>query len=90
MNTQMTSRHSIMPAKRLFSALYLVIAMLACSLMPFASPAAWAELQSDTGVWGVAMDEEISRTLILSSANDGSGGWKVRFGLENVVRLTLH
>ena len=55
MNTQMTSRHSIMPAKRLFSALYLVIAMLACSLMPFASPAAWAELQSDTGVWGVAM-----------------------------------
>jgi hypothetical protein len=54
MNTQMTSRYSIMPAKRLFPALYLAIAIVACSLMPFASPAARAELQSDTGVWGVA------------------------------------
>jgi len=55
MNTQMISRYSIMPARRLFPALCLVIAMVACSLMPFASPAAWAELQTDTGVWGVAM-----------------------------------
>lgn len=41
MNTQMTSRYSIMPAKRLFSALCLVIAIAACSLMPFASLTAW-------------------------------------------------
>ena len=55
MNTQMTSRYSIMPAKRLFPALCLVIAIVACSLMPFASSTAWAELQTDTGVWGAAM-----------------------------------
>ena len=55
MNTQITSRSSIMPARKLLLALYLASAMVACSLMPFASPAAWAELQSDTGVWGVAM-----------------------------------
>ncbi len=56
MNTQMIFRHSIIrPVRRLLPALYLVIAILACSLMPFTSSAAWAEIQSDTGVWGVAM-----------------------------------
>ena len=53
MNTQSTPLSSIMrPARRLLPALYLVIAMVACSLMPFASPTAWAELQEDTGIWG--------------------------------------
>ncbi len=53
MNTQMTSRHSIVrPAKRLFSALRFIIAMVACFLMPFALPTAWAELQDDTRAWG--------------------------------------
>jgi len=53
MNTQITSRSSIMrPARKLLPMLYLVIAIVACSLMPFASPTAWAELQEDTGIWG--------------------------------------
>jgi hypothetical protein len=56
MNTQITSRYSIMRmARRLLAALYLVIAIVACSLMPFASPTAWAESQEDTGVWGAAL-----------------------------------
>ena len=56
MNTQSTSRSSIMrPARRLLPALYLVIAIVACSLMPFASPTAWAELQDDTRVWGAVL-----------------------------------
>jgi hypothetical protein len=55
MNTQITSRSSIMPGRRLLLALYLASAMVACSLMSLASPNAWAELQTDTGVWGVAM-----------------------------------
>ena len=55
MNTQITSRSSIMPARKLLLALYLASAMVACSLMPFASPAAWAELQTDTGIWGAAL-----------------------------------
>ena len=55
MNTQITSRSSIMRrARKLLPALYLVIAIVACSLMPFASPTAWAELQEDTGIWGNA------------------------------------
>ena len=56
MNTQSTSRSSIIrPAGRLLPGLCLVIAMVASSLMPFAPPAARAELQTDTGVWGVVM-----------------------------------
>ena len=56
MNTRSTSRSSIMrPAGRLLPALYLVIAIVACSLMPFASPTAWAELQEDTRVWGAVL-----------------------------------
>ena len=55
MNTQITSRSSIMRrARKLLPALYLVIAIVACSLLPFASPTAWAELQTDTGIWGNA------------------------------------
>lgn len=53
MNTQSTSRYSIMlPAKRLPPALHLVMAIVACSLMPFASPTAWAEVQEDFRIWG--------------------------------------
>jgi hypothetical protein len=56
MDTQMSSRHSIVrPAKRLFPALRFIIAIVACSLMPFASSVAWAEFQSDTQVWGAVL-----------------------------------
>ena len=56
MRTQITSRYTLMrTARRFLPALYLVVAIVTCSLMPFASPAAWAELQYDSGVWGVAM-----------------------------------
>lgn len=56
MHTEIASRYSIMRrARRLLPALYLVIAIVACSLMPFASLTAWADLQTDTGAWGVAM-----------------------------------
>ncbi len=54
MNTKMTSHYSFMPARKLLPALCLVIAIIFCSLMPFASPIAWAELQEDTGIWGNA------------------------------------
>ena len=89
MHTQITSRSSIMPARRLLLALYLVSAIVACSLMPFASPTAWAELQSDTQVWGDVRHEEISGTPVLTS-NDGSGGWKVRLDIEIVVTRNSH
>ena len=53
MNTRITSRYSLMRATRRFlPALYLIIAIVACSLMPLASPTAWAELQDDTRTWG--------------------------------------
>jgi Protein of unknown function (DUF2490) len=37
---------------RLLPALSFAIAIAICSLMPFALPTAWAELQDDTRVWG--------------------------------------
>lgn len=53
MKTQVTSRNSIMrPARRLFQALHLVIVIVACSLVPFASPTAWAEMEEDFRIWG--------------------------------------
>lgn len=53
MNPHMMSRYStIQSAKRFLPALYLTIAMVVSSLMPFAAPIAWAELQEDTRVWG--------------------------------------
>jgi Protein of unknown function (DUF2490) len=56
MHTQIAFRYSIIrTARRALPALYLIIVIVACSLMPFASPTAWADLQTDTGVWGVAM-----------------------------------
>jgi hypothetical protein len=53
MNTQITSRYSIMrPAERFLPALHLVIAIVACSLMPFTSPTAQAEVVEDFRLWG--------------------------------------
>ena len=53
MNTWIASPCSIMqPVRRILPVLHLLIAIVACSLMPFASPTAWAELQEDTRVWG--------------------------------------
>lgn len=44
MNMQIASRYSIIQsAKRFLPALYLTIAMVASSLMPFAAPIAWAD-----------------------------------------------
>lgn len=61
MNTQRASRYSIIrPAERFIPALYLAVAMVVCSLMPFASPAAWGELQDDSRVWELRWHEEIS------------------------------
>ena len=48
-----TSRCSIMrPARRLLPALHLIIVIAACSLMPFASPTARAEVVEDFRLWG--------------------------------------
>jgi len=48
-----TSRSSIMrPVRSLLLALHLVFAIVACSLMPFASPTAWAEVVEDFRIWG--------------------------------------
>lgn len=53
MNTQITSRYSIMrPARRLLPVLYLSIAIVAGSLMSFASTTARAELVEDFRIWG--------------------------------------
>ncbi|HSL02978.1 MAG TPA: hypothetical protein VK901_05510 [Nitrospiraceae bacterium] len=52
MNTQIVSRYPILrTARRLLPALYLAIAIVACSLMSFASPAAWADVQEDFRLW---------------------------------------
>lgn len=40
------------PANPLLLALHLVITILAYSLMPFASPSAWAEMAEDFRIWG--------------------------------------
>lgn len=57
MQTQITAGYWIIrPVRRLFPALYLTIAIVACSLMPFTSPTAWGgELQDDSRVWGAAL-----------------------------------
>lgn len=57
MNTQRASCYSIIrPAERFLPAMYLAVAMVVCSLMPFALPAAWGgELQDDSRVWGAAL-----------------------------------
>jgi Protein of unknown function (DUF2490) len=53
MPMQMICHCSIMrSARSLFPALYLVIAMVACSLMPLALPTASAEVQEDFRLWG--------------------------------------
>jgi hypothetical protein len=53
LNMQIASRYSIIQsAKRFLPALYLIMAIVASSLTPFAVPIAWAELQEDTRVWG--------------------------------------
>ena len=50
---RMICRCSIMrQARSLFPALYLLIATVGCSLMPFASPSALAEVQEDFRLWG--------------------------------------
>jgi uncharacterized protein DUF2490 len=47
------SRCSIMrPGRRLLLALHLVFAIVAGSLMPFASPTVWAEVVEDFRIWG--------------------------------------
>ena len=52
MNTQMTSRHSIIrPAKGLFLVLYLALAIVAGSLMPFGLSTARADVQEDFRIW---------------------------------------
>ena len=40
------------PTRRFLLALYFAIAVVPCALMPFASPAAWAEVQEDFRIWG--------------------------------------
>lgn len=53
MPMQMICHGSIMrSARSLFPTLYLVIAMVACSLMPLALPTASAEVQEDFRLWG--------------------------------------
>ncbi len=53
MPMQMICHGSIMrSARSLFPALYLVIAMVVCSLMPLALPTASAEVQEDFRLWG--------------------------------------
>jgi hypothetical protein len=53
MNRQIPSRYSIMRrARTLLPALYLVIAMIACSLMPCTSTTVWADVQEDFRIWG--------------------------------------
>jgi hypothetical protein len=42
----------IRSARSLFPALYLVVAIAACTLTPFASPAAWADDADDFRIWG--------------------------------------
>ena len=52
MNTQMTFRNSILrSAGRRLPALYLAIAMVACSLMPIASSTARADVNEDFRIW---------------------------------------
>jgi hypothetical protein len=52
MNTQITFCASILrPAGRLLPALYLAFAIVAYSLMPFASPTAWADVNEDFRIW---------------------------------------
>lgn len=56
MDAKIIVHDSIMQAaRRLLPALYLAITIVACSLMPVAVPAAWAELQDDAGIWGAAL-----------------------------------
>ena len=53
MTRQMICHCSIMrPVRQFLPAAYLVIALVACSLMPFASPAAWADDADDFRIWG--------------------------------------
>ncbi|MEO8047787.1 MAG: hypothetical protein ABI684_10915 [Nitrospirota bacterium] len=53
MTMQMIYHGSIMrSARSLFPTLYLVIAIVICSLMPLASPAAWADDADDFRIWG--------------------------------------
>ena len=57
MQTRTTAHDSILrQAGKRFPALCLTLAIVACSLMPFASPTAWGgELQDDSRVWGAAL-----------------------------------
>ena len=57
MHTRTTARYSILrQAGKRLPALCLTLAIVACSLMPFASPTAWGgELQDDSRVWGAAL-----------------------------------
>ena len=53
MNKEIASHDSIMRRTGKFvSALPLVIAIVACSLIPFAASAAWAEVAEDFRIWG--------------------------------------
>ena len=57
MHTRTIARYSILrQAGKRLPALCLTLAIVACSLMPFASPTAWGgELQDDSRVWGAAL-----------------------------------